>query len=81
MMKKIIFFLFTILIADKPMAQTINPKTATENKPTIGILDGFANAFNAHDADRILSYMTDDCVFEASAGPNAVGRNLQERKR
>jgi len=75
-MKKIIFFLITVLIAEIPMAQTINPKTATENKPTIAILDGFANAFNAHDADRILSYMTDDCVFEASAGPNVDGEKF-----
>ena len=57
------------------MAQT-NPKTATENKPTIAILDGFANAFNAHNVDRILSYMTDDCVFEASAGPDADGEKF-----
>ena len=76
MMKQIIFFILTILIADKLMAQTTTPKTATENKPTIAILDGFANAFNTHDVDRILSYMTDDCVFEASAGPNADGEKF-----
>ena len=58
------------------MAQTTNPTTATENKPTIAILDGFANAFNAHDVDLILSYMTDDCVFEASAGPNVDGEKF-----
>ena len=58
------------------MAQTTTPKTAKENKPTIAILDGFANAFNAHDADRILLYMTDDCVFEASAGPDVDGEKF-----
>ena len=58
------------------MAQTITAKTATENKPTIAILDGFANAFNAHDVNSILSYMTDDCVFEASAGPNVDGEKF-----
>jgi len=56
------------------MAQTIT--TATTNTPTIAILDGFANAFNAHDADRILSYMTDDCIFEASAGPDVDGEKF-----
>ena len=75
-MKKIIFFFIIILIADKLMAQIITPKTAAESKPTIAILDGFANAFNAHDADRILSYMTDDCIFEASAGPTADGEKF-----
>jgi steroid delta-isomerase-like uncharacterized protein len=75
-MKKILYFFIIILIADKLMAQKINPKTTSENKPTIAILDGFANAFNAHDADRILSYMTDDCVFEASAGPDVDGEKF-----
>jgi len=79
-MKKIIFFFLIILIADKPMAQTTTPKTATENKPTIAILDGFANAFNAHDINRILSYMTDDCVFEASAGPDVDGEKFAGRE-
>lgn len=56
------------------MAQTTKP--AAENKPSIAILDGFANAFNAHDVNRILSYMTDDCVFHASAGPDADGEKF-----
>jgi ketosteroid isomerase-like protein len=58
------------------MAQTTTKKPALENKPTIAILDGFANAFNAHDAEKIISYMTDDCVFEASAGPNVDGEKF-----
>jgi ketosteroid isomerase-like protein len=74
-MKKLVPFVIILLITDKLMAQT-NPTNATENKPTIAILDGFASAFNAHDVDRILSYMTDDCVFEASAGPDADGEKF-----
>lgn len=58
------------------MAQTTTPKTATEFKSTTALLDGFANAFNAHDVDRIMSYMTDDCVFEASAGPDVDGEKF-----
>jgi ketosteroid isomerase-like protein len=79
-MKKTILLFIIFLIADKLMAQTTNPKNATENKPTIAILDSFANAFNAHDVDLILSYMTDDCVFEASAGPNADGERFEGKK-
>ncbi|HET9432780.1 MAG TPA: nuclear transport factor 2 family protein [Chitinophagaceae bacterium] len=75
-MKKIISFFITFLIVDILMAQTPAPKTATEKKPTMTILDGFANAFNAHDVDRILSYMTDDCVFLASAGPDVDGEKF-----
>lgn len=73
-MKKIIFFFITVLIVDILMAQTI--KTATDNKPTMAVLDGFANAFNAHDVNRILSFMTDDCVFQASAGPDVDGEKF-----
>lgn len=58
------------------MAQTINKKPAKENKPTIAILNGFAKAFNAHDVNKIISYMTDDCVFEASAGPDVDGEKF-----
>lgn len=58
------------------MAQTTAPKTALDNKPIIAVLDGFANAFNAHDLDRILSFMTDDCVFQASAGPDVDGEKF-----
>ena len=56
------------------MSQTIKP--AAEIKSTIAILDSFANAFNAHDADKIISYMTDDCIFEASAGPDVDGEKF-----
>ena len=62
------------------MAQTKTKKPAIENKPTIAILDGFANAFNAHDAEKIISYMTEDCVFEASAGPNVDGEKFVGRE-
>jgi len=57
------------------MSQT-KTKSAEENKPSIAILDSFANAFNAHDADKIISYMTDDCIFEASAGPDVNGEKF-----
>ena len=37
-------------------------------------LQSFADAFNAHDIKAIMSHMTDDCVFEASAGPDVNGQ-------
>ena len=36
-------------------------------------LQAFADAWNRHDADALMSFMTDDCVFEASAGPAVCG--------
>ncbi|MBK9134527.1 MAG: nuclear transport factor 2 family protein [Betaproteobacteria bacterium] len=36
-------------------------------------LQSFADAFNRHDADALMAFMTEDCVFEASAGPEVCG--------
>lgn len=48
------------------MAERI-PEVTTE------FLQDFADAWNRHDVDAIMSFMTDDCVFEASAGPEVCG--------
>ncbi len=40
---------------------------------TTKFLENFADAWNRHDADALMSFMTDDCVFEASAGPEVCG--------
>ena len=75
MKKLVIYFLISFIIPRELMSQTTT-KSETENKPAIAILDGFANAFNAHDADKIMSFMTDDCIFEASAGPDVDGEKF-----
>lgn len=43
-------------------------------------LDAFANAFNRHDADAIMSFMTEDCVFESSVGPDICGTRYVGRE-
>ncbi|HNR07489.1 MAG TPA: nuclear transport factor 2 family protein [Saprospiraceae bacterium] len=47
---------------------------------TEDFLQSFADAFNAHDLEAILSHMTADCVFEASAGPDADGQKYVGQK-
>ena len=37
-------------------------------------LQAFAEAWNRHDVDALMSFMSDDCVFEASAGPEVCGQ-------
>jgi steroid delta-isomerase-like uncharacterized protein len=46
-------------------------------KITVEFLDAFAEAFNRHDVAAILAAMTEDCVFEASAGPDVCGRRYE----
>jgi ketosteroid isomerase-like protein len=47
--------------------------------PNPDFLQSFAEAFNRHDVDAILSHMTDDCVFALSAGPDRGGVQYKGR--
>ena len=40
----------------------------------ITLLDRFADAWNRHDLDALMSMMADDCVFDASAGSEVNGQ-------
>ena len=42
-------------------------------------LQAFADAWNRHDVDALMSFMTHDCVFEASAGPDLCGARFEGR--
>ena len=44
------------------------------------VLQAFADAWNRHDADALMSFMSDDCVFEASAGPDVCGTRYAGRE-
>jgi hypothetical protein len=47
---------------------------------TVADLQAFADAWNRHDAYELMSFMTDDCVFEASAGPDVCGMSYLGRE-
>lgn len=47
------------------------------NQVTVKDLAAFAAAFNQHDAEALMTFMTKDCVFEASAGPDVHGTRYQ----
>jgi steroid delta-isomerase-like uncharacterized protein len=47
---------------------------------TAEALQTFADAWNRHDVDALMSFMTDDCVFEASAGPEVCGTRYTGRE-
>lgn len=46
---------------------------ANTSEVTVATLDRFAEAWNRHDADALMSFMSEDCVFESSAGPEVCG--------
>jgi len=61
--------IFLLLLPTLLMAQS-------NNEITIDFLQSFADAFNAHNVKAIMSHMTDDCVFEASTGPDFNGEKF-----
>jgi ketosteroid isomerase-like protein len=40
---------------------------------TTARLQAFADAWNSHDVDMLMSFMAEDCEFLTSAGPDACG--------
>ena len=57
------------------------PRQTTSSPPSdadsLELLDRFADAWNRHDLDALMSMMTDDCVFEASAGSQVDGERSE----
>lgn len=43
----------------------------------IEALEDYGEAWNAHDIDRIMAYMTDDCIFETGGGPEKYGTRFE----
>jgi len=52
-------------------------KTASSDPEFLTLLDRFADAWNRHDLDALMSMMTEDCVFQAAAGPQVDGQRSQ----
>jgi steroid delta-isomerase-like uncharacterized protein len=76
-MKKIVIYLCLVLpTTHQLMSQAANNIKTDQKEITISFLQSFVDAFNAHDAAAILSFMTSDCVFEASAGPAVDGEKF-----
>lgn len=63
--------LLTLLILMPILLMAQSNKKVSED-----FLQSFADAFNAHDLKAIMFHMTDDCVFEASMGPDFDGEKF-----
>lgn len=55
------------------MTRHVSGKIKTSEEMTVESLQAFAEAWNRHDVEDLMTFMTDDCVFEASAGPDVCG--------
>ena len=54
--------------------------TKPSTPPDAGFLRAFAAAWNAHDIDALMSFMTDACEFHAVGGPDVLGRSFVGRE-
>ena len=60
--------------------QTTTESDAGSDADLVRLLDRFADAWNRHDLDALMSMMTDDCVFEASAGAEVDGQKSEGKQ-
>lgn len=44
------------------------------------VLQDFADAWNRHDVDALMSFMAEDCIFESSAGADVCGTRYVGRE-
>ena len=44
---------------------------------TVATLTAFSDAWNRHDIDALMSFMSEDCVFETAAGADVCGTRHQ----
>jgi len=47
------------------------------NQVTVEMLQAFAEAWNRHDVDALMSFMSEDCIFESSAGDDTCGTRYE----
>ena len=49
----------------------------SHDEATVVSLQAFADAWNRHDVDALMEFMTHDCVYETSSGPDVCGTRYE----
>lgn len=49
------------------------------NRVTVETLEAFSAAWNSHDIDALMSFMTEDCIFETVSGSEVYGSRFVGR--
>ena len=61
------------------MSETLKAASAATSEVTAETLAAFSDAFNRHDADALMDFMTDDCIFDAATGSEVHGTRFVGR--
>jgi hypothetical protein len=66
----------------RELAHGAQPGVRTEDTMTIIVkdLEAFADGWNRHDVDFLMTFMAEGCVFETSAGPEVSGKRYVGRE-
>jgi steroid delta-isomerase-like uncharacterized protein len=78
--------LTALLLAGAALLHSMTlPEQTVTNTPrsdadSLKLVERFADAWNRHDLDALMSMMTDDSVFEASAGPEVNGQRSEGKQ-
>ena len=64
------------MLAEQPVAADANTLGPEE---LVGMLDRFAEAWNRHDVDELMSFMADDAIFDSSSGTAIFGTRYEGR--
>ena len=64
------------MLAEQPAAPDANTLSPEE---LVEMLDRFADAWNRHDVDGLLSFMADDATFDSSSGATMFGTRHEGR--
>lgn len=54
--------------------------TPTRSEVTADTLKAFADAWNRHDIEALMSFIAEDCEFHAVAGPDLLGKSFIGRE-
>jgi ketosteroid isomerase-like protein len=52
-------------------------RTVDSDQQYLQLMQAFGDAWNRHDVSALMDAMTQDCIFEASSGPDACGRRYE----
>ena len=51
-------------------------RTTITDAVNVEFLQAFSDAWNRHDIEALMTFMTDDCQFHAVAGPDVLGKSF-----
>lgn len=77
-LKYLLVFLLVTIVAATEVVTNVQGESRPESKRvqvTVNTLQAFSDAWNAHDLDKLMSFMSEDCEFHAVAGPELFGKS------